>query len=172
MKQKFKNGDLVKIAKNLGPSRWHFVSDCEAIVQKYGGEKNYDLYIKGYGSCAWYCEHHLTLIEHERNDLKEQWKLEAKALSDKESNIDYIFKNNNKILKKINSNHVRGLALSMGITNEALWGSRGEGFTYYENCMRIIEMATPFLEKKDKNGWLEFASNFKNKRINNDQKTN
>lgn len=70
--QKFKRGDLVRIAKDLGPSMKHFQADALAVVvgsykDQYGGgkeaEKDYTLQIKGRGRCSWYGEHQLTLVK-------------------------------------------------------------------------------------------------------------
>lgn len=70
--QKFKRGDLVRIAKDLGPSMSHFTADALAVVvgsykDQYGGgreaEKSYTLHIQGRGPCSWYHEHQLTLVK-------------------------------------------------------------------------------------------------------------
>ena len=53
MMQKFKKGDMVRVAKDLGPYMSHFTGDCEAIVMGsyadlFGGDdrKSYKLYLK------------------------------------------------------------------------------------------------------------------------------
>ena len=68
--QKFKIGDRVRIAKDLGYSMSHFKNDCNATVvgsyaQQFGGDdvKEYTLNIDNYGKSSWYKEHQLTLIE-------------------------------------------------------------------------------------------------------------
>ena len=72
----FQRGDLVRIAKDLGPSMRHFKNDCDAIIQysygiRYGRGttgKNDDYSVlyevrKGHWtSCAWYRADQLTLI--------------------------------------------------------------------------------------------------------------
>lgn len=66
---KFRHGDRVKIADDLGPHMSHFPSGCEATVihlewKHYGNKPaDYGLYIKGHGDAAWYHEQQLTLIE-------------------------------------------------------------------------------------------------------------
>ena len=57
--QKFKKGDYVRVAKDLGPSMGHFPADCDAIVigsykDQYGGSdtKSYTLSLKGNGERA------------------------------------------------------------------------------------------------------------------------
>ena len=69
--QKFKIGDRVRIAKNLGKSMAHFRGrGCNATVvgsyaQQFGGNdvKAYTLKIDDAGESSWYYEHQLTLIE-------------------------------------------------------------------------------------------------------------
>lgn len=68
--QKFHYGDLVQVAKDLGPSMAHFTSDCRAIViasyhDKYGGsctDHQYTLFLEGRGESSWYYEEQLTLL--------------------------------------------------------------------------------------------------------------
>ena len=80
MTQKFFAGDLVYVAKDLGPSMEHFESGQRAIVlysyaDKYdsvscGNTKDFGLYlIDSKRTVAWYHEHQLTLIEPDRFDL-------------------------------------------------------------------------------------------------------
>lgn len=87
MKQKFHKGDLVQVAKDLGPSMSHFTGDCRAIVigsyrDKYGGGKDetqlYTLFLEGRDTCSWYHEHQLTLIKRGQYDLLDTWEEEAK----------------------------------------------------------------------------------------------
>jgi len=73
---KYRHGDYVRIADNLGSSMSHFQSGCNATVigldWKHDGTQpaSYILHIDGYGYAAWYYEHQLTLIEayHAPND--------------------------------------------------------------------------------------------------------
>lgn len=78
--QKFKRGDYVMIADDLGPMKSHFESGCEAIVigsyaDQYAGDdtKSYTLYLRNSGKSSWYGEHELTLIEKNRLDILDQW---------------------------------------------------------------------------------------------------
>jgi len=83
-KQKYVKGDLVKIAKNLGPCMKFFISDCEAIVigsyaDRVGGDHkkdHYTLHIKGHSQHSWYKEHQLTLIAHNQLELLKKWEEE------------------------------------------------------------------------------------------------
>jgi len=168
-KQKFKKGDLVHVAKDLGSCMSHFENDVDAVVigsykDKYGGSntKSYTLHLKGQGEVSWYEEHQLTLIEHSRTDILKIWKAEEKAEEKKKSNLDWIFKNGISVLKSAHGSTVSALASCLGCSN--LWGSHGEGFVYYQNARSVLAMAKPFLEKSDKVGWLEFSEEYKKKR--------
>jgi len=158
--QKFHKGDLVRIAKDLGSMMSHFESDCDAIV-KHGSGKNYCLYLKGMGEHSWYEEWQLTLIESDRLDLLKTWQ-EAEKQEDKlHGDLDWIFNQGGEILRKATGATISALAKTLGICN--LWGSHGEGFTYYQNAISILGMVEPFLKNKDKNGWLEYVKSFKGK---------
>lgn len=85
MPARFHPGDFVRIAKNLGVAARYLHTNAEAIVEysyagKYGGneDNSYSLFIKGVGRSSWYDANHLTLIEPNRFDLIEKWKLELK----------------------------------------------------------------------------------------------
>ena len=158
--QKFKNGDLIRIAKDLGSSMSHFTSDCDAIVigsyaDKFGGDNttSYTLHVKGHGEASWYYEHQLTLIDLNRLDLLKQWKDKEKAEQKEKSDIDWIFNNGRDVLKHTHAASISALAACCGITN--LWGNSGEGLVYLSRAMSILSLAEPFLKAGDKQGWLE-----------------
>ena len=84
--QKFHKGDLVRVAKDLGPTMGHFTADIDAIVigsykDQYGGSdtKSYSLHLKGQGHCSWYWESQLELLEANRGDLLAKWEADAAA---------------------------------------------------------------------------------------------
>ncbi len=157
--QKFNKGDHVRVAKDLGKSMRHFDNDCEAIVmytcaERYGGNnhKSYCIHIKGKGETSWYSEHQLELIDANRLDLREQWEREEKEEADMKSDLDWIFAHGKEVLDSAHGATVSALAKCFGLTD--LWGSRGEGITYYSNARATLAMAKPFLEAGDKEGWL------------------
>ena len=162
--QKFKKGDLVRIAKDLGSSMSHFQNDCEAIVMysyndRYGGGesqmKSFCLHIKGRGETSWYEEHQLTLLESGRLDLLEEWEMEEETERKQKADIDWIFSHGEEVLKGAHGATIAELAKGIGITN--LWGNHGEGFVYYQNAMFVLGMAKPYLETNDKEGWLKYC---------------
>lgn len=160
--QQFKKFDLVRVAKDLGLSMSHFTSDCDAIVigsyaDQYDGDdhESYTLHLKGRGQSSWYYGHQLTLIESDRNDLLQAWKDEELAEKKQKSDLDWIFANGEDVLKGAHGATIEALAECFGLTN--LWGSRGEGITYYTNAMMTLRLAEPFLRVGDKDGWLAFC---------------
>jgi hypothetical protein len=162
MKQEFHKGDHVRVADDLGPSMSHFQKGCEAIVigsyaDQYGGSStdSYTIHIKGGGQCSWYYAQQLTLIERNRSDLLKQWEDELEALHKQRSDLDWIFANGPEVLEKGYGSSVEALGNCVGIAD--LWGSHGEGMSYYVNSLAVLGAAEPFLRTKDKTGWLEFS---------------
>ena len=172
--QKFHKGDLVHVAKNLGSHMSHFKSDVDAIVigsysDQFGGDdtSSYTLHLKGSGESSWYEEHQLALIEKNRIDLLEQWEAERKAECKLKSDLDWIFRHGNEVLKSAHGASVQALASCFGLDN--LWGSRGEGVVWHQNAMQTMAIAEPFLEDGDKDGWLKLCEKIKaNQRIHKD----
>ena len=69
MKQKFKRGNLVHIAKNLGSMMSHFENDKDVIIvgsyaDQYGGSntESYTVMFEDGNTSSWYEESQLTLI--------------------------------------------------------------------------------------------------------------
>jgi len=167
--QKFHKGDLVKIAKE----NVYICSNCltpylQAIVigsykDQYGGSDTdsiqYTLFIKDYGRISWFYETLLTLIEKNRIDLLEKWEFDKNEEVKTKSNLDWIFENSEEVIKNPMGCSIESLANCLGLTN--LWGSKGEGITYYINAQMTLLIAKPFLEKKDKEGWLEYCEKIK-----------
>lgn len=160
--QKFQKYDYVRVAKDLGRSMEHFTSNCDAIIlysyaDKFGGKdtNSYAIHIENKGETAWYNESQLTLIERDRKDILDIWNRQEKELSKKQSNLDWIFSNGEYVLTHASGATITALAGCFGLTN--LWGNRGEGFTYYENAVMTLILAKPFLENKDKDGWVKYC---------------
>jgi hypothetical protein len=166
MTQKFKAGDYVQIAKDLGPSMDHFRSDCDAIVigsyrDQYGGsnDHSYTLYLRDSGPCSWYEEEQLVLLEPQRTDLLEVWKEQRERFDIQRSNLDWIFDpcNRDEMLNNPPTASIRGLAACLLITEDDLWGPHGEGITYWTNTMRLRAHARPYLERSSKADWLAYC---------------
>lgn len=168
--QKFKYGDLVMIAKDLGKHMSHFTSNCPAIVlysyfDKYGGcddknKKQYGIFIDGSGRHTWYYEHQLTLVESNRSDLLEKWQYAIDEHIKQTSNIDWIFKNGKEVFEKGCGESLHTLYFMLG--GGSLWGARGQAYTYYRNSVYTLSLVEPFLKSGDKEGWITFCTEFKN----------
>lgn len=166
--QKFRMGDLVQVADDLGPMMSHFTSGRRAIVMgsyndKYGGGniESYSLWLEGRGECSWYYEWQLTLIEKNRCDLLEEWQKECDDKKRIESDLDWIFQNGPKFIEDggVPGNSIAAIAACLGCTN--MWGSNGEGINYYNNSRAAFLHAKPFLETGDRNGWDAYCELFK-----------
>lgn len=91
--QKFRRGDLVRIAADLGPARRHFPADQDALVlgsyrDKFGNgrEDSYALHLLPGGNCSWYEEEHLTLVRHAGENAIRQAEGRAPAIADHSPN--------------------------------------------------------------------------------------
>jgi len=155
--QTFNTGDWVMVAK--GASLFA-EEEREAIVigsyaDQYGGasRNTYTLHVKGdSGASSWYDEPYLTLIERDMTDMLRQWKAEAEILRQQTGNLDWIFANGQMVAGNPTGHSVQALADCFGLTN--LWGSHGEGMTYWQNAQTTIDLARPYLLSGDKAGWL------------------
>lgn len=155
---RFKKGDHVRVAKELGPHMSHFKADCDAIVvgsyaEQFGGENHdsYTIFIKGDGEHSWYYGHQLTLIESSRSDLLQEWEDERNAEIKQKSDIDWIFANGGAVAANPHGASIEALARMFGLDN--LWGAAGEGINYYCNARGTMKLATPFLIAGDRAGW-------------------
>ena len=101
VKSKFKRGNLVHIAKDLGISMSHFENDVDVIVMGtysdfYGGD-DIDIYqvmfLDTSNTGAWYKEHQLTLINEGGEHLIKQAQEIRDETVKNNTNIDYIITN-------------------------------------------------------------------------------
>jgi hypothetical protein len=164
--QKFNKGDKVKVADDLGSDMKHFQSGVEAIViasysDQFGGSdtQSYTIYIKGQGEVSWYYDHQMELIETGCYQELEEWRSYLTNKKEIESDIDWIFMNGPSIVMEPSGYSIQ--TLFNCICKGSLWGSSGEGITYYDNSQKIILLARPFLELGDKEGWLKLAESYK-----------
>jgi len=164
--QKFNKGDKVRVADDLGPTMKHFQSGMDAIVigsykDKYGGDdtESYTIHIEGRGTCSWYYEHQLTLIEKGCYQELCDWEEKLKTKDELESDINWIFDNGKQVAQSATGYSVQ--TLFNCICKGSLWGSNGEGINYYENSRAIMHLARPFLENEDLTGWLKLCEEYK-----------
>jgi len=96
--QKFKKGNLVHIAKDLGSMMSHFENDKDVIIvgsyaDKYGGNntKSYTvMFLDTGGQSSWYEEHQLTLVDEGGEHLFEQANKNRDRISKQNTDINYI----------------------------------------------------------------------------------
>ena len=180
MKQKYRKGDLVHIISKMPSSKSHFDCDKDAIIigsyaDQFGGNdiKSYTIFIEDRGETSWYDEDELIFKEKNRLDLLETWEEKLQKKYDEKYDLDWIFENGKEVLQHPNGASIQALAncIEEGFN---LWGRNGEGITYYNNMVGILNIAHPFLMINDKKRWLEFCDKIKysremlDERINND----
>ena len=160
--QTFQRGDLVRIAKDLGPFMRHFEADVEAIVlgsyaEQYGGadRDSYTVHIRGRGAVSWYMANQLALVKRGRLDLLEAWEAERQAEIALKCDLDWIFAHGTDVLAKPHGASIAALARCFGLTD--MWGPRGEGIDLHQNQHATLALAESFLLSGDKSGWLAHA---------------
>ena len=154
-KQKFKRGDKVRIAKNLGPTMSHFEADQDAIVlgsyrDQYGGDNttSYTVLLCEDGNhVSWYHQRQLRFIRH----VGEKGITKVMTARDKrnatESDLGWIVTNWPSIRTRTPGATMTELMRRVGITNP--WGFRGEAFMWYRNAERTHQLLDPVLSTGD-----------------------
>jgi len=97
-KQKFKRGNLVHIAKDLGEFMSHFTNDVDAIIvgsytDQFGGgdvDSYSVMFSETGGECSWYYEWQLTLINEGGEHLFVKARKNREQISKQNTDIDYI----------------------------------------------------------------------------------
>lgn len=153
--QKFKRGDKVHIAKDLGQCMAHFTKDRDAIIigsyrDQYGGDDidSWTVMFCDTGSkCSWYCTSQLTLIGNVGEDGIEAIEMARAKREDTETDFDWIVANWIGIREHPSGATMEKLMQMVGITNP--WGSHGEGFVYHANMMATYNLLDPVLSTGD-----------------------
>lgn len=153
--QKYKRGDMVRIAKDLGPSMSHFEADQDAIVMgsyrdQFGGD-NVDSYTvmlcESGGETSWYYEHQLTFIRHVGDEGIAAIETVREKREAEETNLEWIVKNWPSIREKPPGATMSELMRRCGI--EKPWGAHGEGYSYYKNAMATHQALDSVLQTGD-----------------------
>lgn len=144
--QRFKRGDVVHIAKDLGPAMKHFDNDQDAIIlgshqDQFGGDKVdiWTVMLCDSGArSSWYHTNQLTFLRH--GGEQEIQKVEALCSSrqNQERNIHWILANWSKIRLHTPDSTMEKLMELIGITNP--YGFRGEELNYYFNAFCTYQM--------------------------------
>ncbi len=164
--QKFKRGDVVMVADDLGPHMSHFRAGAEAIVMgsyadKFGSSdpycsndfKSFTLMFTDNGNqSSWYEEEQLTLLHHGGDS----YIAEIERLRDErhtvEANLDWILENWKAIREQPPGASIDFLMRQIGITEP--WGKHGEGFVWHANASGTILLLDDVLCAGDKSAAL------------------
>ncbi len=165
--QKFKRGDKVRVADDLGGPMSHFRSGYDAIVKGsyhdqfgHGDHDEYTLMACDTGSeSSWYEEHQLTFLEHVGEEGIDQIAVDRDAREAIESDIDWIFDNWKEIRTSPSGATMDKLMELIGMTNP--WGSRGEGITYIMNAQTTLIALDPILVAGDRKTFDEFCGDMR-----------
>lgn len=158
--QKFNKNDLVRSTSDRITTK----SGTMCIVlgsykDQFGGgsesEDHYTIFREGMGEMAWAYDNELELVERNRPDILERFKIEYDAKIATLSDLDWIFLNHKEVLQNGHGASIQALANCYGMTN--LWGRSGEGVEWQENARKTMEFAYPFLLVGDKEMYLEFC---------------
>lgn len=156
--QKFKHGDVVKIADEMPAWMSHFESGQEVCIlssyrDQFGGDNVNDytvMFLDG-SICSWYPESLLTFVRHDP-ELVKTIKAQRAEYEARVSQLDWIFEHGEEVLKD------RPFAALQALANVhnlgSLWGSRGEGIDLDRNIAILLDAAESFLLAGDKDGWL------------------
>ena len=166
----FYRGDLVRIANDLGPMMEHFPGKGKRAIVLYsyadaygsGKHSSLALYVEGTGEVAWYYDSQLTLIKEGQFELLAEWESTQRREIVQKSDLDWVFSNATEVLNHPHRASIQALARCFGLSD--MWGPNGEGITYIYNAHYTLELARPFLEHANKEGWLQFAEKIRNAR--------
>lgn len=171
----YRKYDLVKIKDLSNTDRSHFPHSCRGIIvssynEMYGNKDNayseddeFSVFIEGKGESSWYDSSCFEeLLERNQELLLKNWKAKKESRIKQESDVNWIFENYMNSGEEISSTSICALANDLGISKSQMWGSHGEGIVLYDNCLKILAIAEPFLKKKDISGWKSFCESWHN----------
>jgi hypothetical protein len=165
--QKFKRGDVIQIADDLGTSMSHFRAACEAIVigsyaDQFGGSDSESftlMYTDDGEQCSWYYGRQLTFVR-EGGEVEieaiDQARKEREAI---ESELQWIVDHFEEGCRNLPGASLVKLMSMIGIDKP--WGARGEGMTYYDNAMGTITLLQPVLRLRDVAKLEEFCARYR-----------
>jgi len=163
--QKFKRGDVVRIAADLGLSMSHFRKDEDAVVMgsyadEYGGcnTKDYTLLFFGGQETSWYEEHQLTFLRHDGEDIITKIKDKRKEKDKIESDLNWIVANWKDIRANPSYATMKKLMRLIGITSP--WGKHGEGMDLFNNQKYTFKCLDPVLLTGDIEKVKQFIKEF------------
>lgn len=150
---KFKRGDVVRVADDLGPQMSHFRSGEDAVVMgsyrdQFGhgrGPDNYTVMFLDGAEHSWYPACTLAILRHEDEVFIEGIKAAAKELEAVQSQLPWIVENWPGIREKgVPGASMATLMKGVGITDP--WGPQGEGFCYHQNAQLTMALLDDVLK--------------------------
>ncbi len=175
MKQKFKRGDVVRVADDLGPSMEHFGGKGQiahivgSYTDQFGGPEHdhpeYTLLFEDGNETSWYYESQLTFQRHGDDNEMGAIRDARKAKNAVEGDIEWIAQHYADIKDEPPSASIHGLAALLGLSADDLWGTHGEGFDYYINSMSVWSMFQDVLSKGDAAAVRDFGAKHAIRRV-------
>jgi hypothetical protein len=165
--QKFKRGDIVHIAADLGESMSHFEKDKDVVIigsyaDQFGGNdtKSYTvLFLDDGNEVSWYEEHQLTFLYHGGENLISKIVKQRQERHKIESDLGWIISNWGKIRKQgAPAATICKLMSLIGITNP--WGKHGEGIDYHNHANYTMKCLDPILSTGDIKKVEQFIAEF------------
>ena len=167
--QKFKRGDVVHIAADLGQSKSHFKKDKDVVIigsyaDQFGGGNIDDysvMFLDTGNECSWYDEHQLTFLYYGGEELITKITKEREQREKVESDLGWIVDNWKELrIGKIAKTGawMRKLMSLIGITNP--WGNHGEGIDYFSNAKYTMDCLDPVLLTGDIEKVKQFIAEF------------
>lgn len=152
--QKFKRGDVVHIAADLGQSMSHFTKDVDVVIlgsyaDQFGGGnvKDYTvLFCSNGNEVAWYEEHQLTFLYYGGEKLISKIKKEREGRQEVEGDLNWIV-DNWRVIKTRGRGYPSAsmdkLMSLIGITEP--WGRHGEGIDRWTHIQYTLTHLDPIL---------------------------
>jgi len=141
-KQKFKRGNLVRVAKNLGDMMSHFRNDADAIIfgsyaDQFGGgaqqSKSYTLvFIEDGGQSSWYDENQLTLLDEGGEHLFDEANKKREEIEKRNITLEYISEN---IEGEISSQSILFLFEMLG--HDCAFNRNGEFYCIFSDWLQL-----------------------------------
>lgn len=166
-KQKYKRGDVVHIAVDLGQSMSHFKKDKDVVIlgsyaDQFGGSNTSDytvLFLEDGNESSWYGEHQLTFLRHGGEEFISEIKKTRNERNEVVSDLGWIVDNWKNIrIDGIPGATMTKLMLLIGITNP--WGNRGEGIDYYNHSRYTMKCLDEVLLTGDVEKVEQFITDF------------
>lgn len=162
-----KIGDLVEVIHGFWDEKDSYIGKLAIIsgtyASQYGGNDHNSLRLtfENGDRSSWWYPSKLKLVERGQISLLIKWEQESIELEKIESDLDYIFQNIDLVLENKSGASLQAVYSYVG--GGSLWGTRGEGITYYENSYSVLMLLAIFNNTeltKTKESFLEFSKDF------------